>query len=213
MALQLLTTKRPKQVAVSTAAPAQVRSKTSSDADKVPLDTLANTVGERIKLVKPKPAVEENSISKELPLVVRKESEQPAQQSNASGSGMLHEAVDKHQADFDTAAPSANYDHICIRFLEKELKEIIKQHRSQRFQADLTLLVLESSATGYFYDDIPLITWTEARIVSKQGTNATAPETEEKSAQAERQRVLAIENQTQSKLAQEEETSMIEQQA
>ncbi|KZV17688.1 hypothetical protein F511_20637 [Dorcoceras hygrometricum] len=41
----------------------------------------------------------------------------------------LQEAVYKHRAEFDTAAPSANYDHMCIRFLECELKEIIKQHR------------------------------------------------------------------------------------
>ncbi|KZV22082.1 hypothetical protein F511_28323 [Dorcoceras hygrometricum] len=58
--------------------------------------------------------------------------------------------LDKHRAEFDTAAPSANYDHMCIRFLERDLKEIIKQHRFQRFQAGLPLLVPESSATGYF---------------------------------------------------------------
>ncbi|KZV28632.1 hypothetical protein F511_38357 [Dorcoceras hygrometricum] len=32
----------------------------------------------------------------------------------------LQEAVDKHRAEFDKAALSANYDHMCIRFLERE---------------------------------------------------------------------------------------------
>ncbi|KZV56191.1 hypothetical protein F511_23788 [Dorcoceras hygrometricum] len=120
----------------------------------------------------------------------------------------------EHRAAFDTAAPSVNYDHMCLWFLERELKEIIKQHRYQRFQAGLPLLVPESSATGYASsDDIPQITWAEARIVSKQGTNATAQETEEQPAQAEGQQVLAIEHQAQEQPAQEEDTTMIEQQA
>ncbi|KZV29341.1 hypothetical protein F511_18492 [Dorcoceras hygrometricum] len=53
--LKSLTNKRPKQVVVSSAAPAQVRSETSSDADKVPLTTLARTETEdkKPKLVKP----------------------------------------------------------------------------------------------------------------------------------------------------------------
>ncbi|KZV46875.1 hypothetical protein F511_21101 [Dorcoceras hygrometricum] len=57
----------------------------------------------------------------------------------------LQEVVDKHRAEFDKAAQSANYDHMCIRFLERDFREIIKQYRFQRSQAGLPLLIDEDS--------------------------------------------------------------------
>ncbi|KZV46227.1 muscle M-line assembly protein unc-89 [Dorcoceras hygrometricum] len=98
----------------------------------------------------------------------------------------LKKAVDEHRANFDTAALSANYDHMCIQFLDRELKEIIKQNRSKRHQAGLPLLFLESSV-----------------------------EEEEQPAQEEGQRILVIEHRAQEEEqpAQAVETAMIEQQA
>ncbi|KZV30456.1 hypothetical protein F511_23381 [Dorcoceras hygrometricum] len=52
----------------------------------------------------------------------------------------LQEAVDKHRTEIDKDAPSVNYDHMCIRFLERELKQIMKQHRFQRFQVVLPIM-------------------------------------------------------------------------
>ncbi|KZV34249.1 zinc finger CCCH domain-containing protein 13-like [Dorcoceras hygrometricum] len=113
----------------------------------------------------------------------------------------LQEVVDKHRAEFDKAAPSANYDHMCIHFLERELKEIIKQHGFKQSQAGIPILVTEFSATGYYSkDDISEITWAEARTGLMLGTTATAKEAEE-------QQVLSIEKpaQAQEKQAQVEE--------
>ncbi|KZV32241.1 hypothetical protein F511_29420 [Dorcoceras hygrometricum] len=84
----------------------------------------------------------------------------------------LKKKVDEHRANFNPAKPSANYDHMCIWFLDRELKELIKQHRAQRQLAGLPLLVLESSFIGWFPDDIMQIIWTEGRITSNQGTTA-----------------------------------------
>ncbi|KZV31813.1 sporulation-specific protein 15-like [Dorcoceras hygrometricum] len=52
----------------------------------------------------------------------------------------LKDKVDEHRDNLDTAEPSANYDHMCIQFLDGELKEMIKQHRSQRHQAELKMV-------------------------------------------------------------------------
>ncbi|KZV38343.1 hypothetical protein F511_21613 [Dorcoceras hygrometricum] len=67
----------------------------------------------------------------------------------------LKKKVDEHRANFDPANPYANYDHMCIRFLDREIKEMIKQYRAQRHIAGLPLLVPEFSVTGWFKDDIP----------------------------------------------------------
>ncbi|KZV49380.1 hypothetical protein F511_10920 [Dorcoceras hygrometricum] len=90
--------KKKKIVVLSSAAPAKMRSETSSNDYKRPLVVLGTvktggsdkeeTEETKPKLVKPKPAVEEKVVSKELPLVVRTESEQSALQSTAYGSGM-----------------------------------------------------------------------------------------------------------------------------
>ncbi|KZV28556.1 RNA-binding protein 39-like [Dorcoceras hygrometricum] len=85
--------------------------------------------------------------------------------------------VDEHRANFDPAEPSANYDHMCIRVLDCELKEMIKHNRTKRHPAGLPLLVPDSSVAGYATDDILQLTWYEGRIVSNQGT--TAPDQEE----------------------------------
>ncbi|KZV55762.1 ABC transporter C family member 14 [Dorcoceras hygrometricum] len=41
----------------------------------------------------------------------------------------LKKKVYEHRSNFDPVEPTANYDHMCIRFLDRELKEMIKQHR------------------------------------------------------------------------------------
>ncbi|KZV47705.1 Apocytochrome F [Dorcoceras hygrometricum] len=62
----------------------------------------------------------------------------------------LKKKVDEHRANFDPAELSANYYHMCIRFLDRELKEMIKQHRALRNLAGLPLLGYENprEATG-----------------------------------------------------------------
>ncbi|KZV52270.1 hypothetical protein F511_39347 [Dorcoceras hygrometricum] len=126
----------------------------------------------------------------------------------------MKKKADEHRDNFNPATPSANYDHMCIWFLDHELKEMIKQHRAQRHLAGLPLLVPDSSVTGWhlaglpllvpessvtgWFDDIPQLTWTEGRITSNQGT--TTPDqagTDEKSAKAVEQKILAIENRAQ----------------
>ncbi|KZV35877.1 hypothetical protein F511_16328 [Dorcoceras hygrometricum] len=79
----------------------------------------------------------------------------------------------------------------------------MKQHRYQRFQASLPLLVPESSATGYYStDDTPEITWAEACIALIIGTTTATRDAKE-------QPVLAIEQLAQAheedQRAQEEE--------
>ncbi|KZV23387.1 hypothetical protein F511_09132 [Dorcoceras hygrometricum] len=128
----------------------------------------------------------------------------------------LNKKVDKHRANFDPAKPSANYDHMCIRFLDRELKEIIKKHRAQRQLTGLSLLVLESSVVGFATDDILQITWTEGRIVSNQGKTARDPEEEEQPAKAAEQRIITIEHRAHEEeqpAPEAEETTRIEQQA
>ncbi|KZV22821.1 hypothetical protein F511_12965 [Dorcoceras hygrometricum] len=43
----------------------------------------------------------------------------------------IKKRVDEHCAKFNLAERSVNYDYMCIRFLNHELKEIVKQHRAQ----------------------------------------------------------------------------------
>ncbi|KZV29236.1 pentatricopeptide repeat 5 [Dorcoceras hygrometricum] len=58
----------------------------------------------------------------------------------------LQEAVVKNRAEFDKAAPYANYDNMCIWFSEKELKEIIKQHR-QAFYRKMEVVVASANTS------------------------------------------------------------------
>ncbi|KZV31906.1 hypothetical protein F511_24635 [Dorcoceras hygrometricum] len=44
----------------------------------------------------------------------------------------VQKRVDENRAKFKPAEPSINYDYMCIRFLCRELKEIVKQHRTLR---------------------------------------------------------------------------------
>ncbi|KZV16643.1 U-box domain-containing protein 43-like [Dorcoceras hygrometricum] len=67
--------------------------------------------------------------------------------------------VDDHRANFNPAEPSVNYDYMCIRFIDRELKEIFKQYRAQRTLAGLPFLVPETSVTGDAANaDLPQIT-------------------------------------------------------
>ncbi|KZV22795.1 hypothetical protein F511_24842 [Dorcoceras hygrometricum] len=127
----------------------------------------------------------------------------------------LKTKVDEHRANFDPDVHFANYDHMCIRFLDRELKVIIMQHRALRLLAGLPLLVPESSVAGSTRDDILQITWTVGRITSKQGTTLDQ-EAERQPAKEAEQRILAIEHQAHAEeqpAPKDEETVRIEQQA
>ncbi|KZV38661.1 hypothetical protein F511_32938 [Dorcoceras hygrometricum] len=78
--------------------------------------------------------------------------------------------VEEHRANFNPAEPSANYDHMCIRFLDRELKVLAMQNGALRLQADLPLLIPESSVAGSTPDDLLLITCNMGCITSTQGT-------------------------------------------
>ncbi|KZV54849.1 hypothetical protein F511_36754 [Dorcoceras hygrometricum] len=106
----------------------------------------------------------------------------------------VNKRVDEHRANFNPAEPSANYDHMCIRFLDRELKSIIMQNRALRLQASLPLLVPESSVSGSTPDDILLITFTVGCITSKQGTTPDQDAAKQPTKEPE-QRILAIEHQ------------------
>ncbi|KZV21140.1 hypothetical protein F511_13206 [Dorcoceras hygrometricum] len=106
----------------------------------------------------------------------------------------LHEAVGKNRKEFDKAAPSANYDHMCIQFLERELNHIMKPDRFQIFQAGLPILVPESSASGNFStDDTSGVTWAEARTLFKLGTTAPAEEAEQAMSVQPAHELIAVE--------------------
>ncbi|KZV40619.1 hypothetical protein F511_23415 [Dorcoceras hygrometricum] len=98
------------------------------------------------------------------------------------------------RAEFDKTAPYANYDHMCIRFLEKELKEIMKNHRFQQFQVGLPILVPETSSAGNFStDDTPEITWAEAHTLLKLRTTAIDKEAETAMIEQPAQELIAVE--------------------
>ncbi|KZV33731.1 hypothetical protein F511_26494 [Dorcoceras hygrometricum] len=229
----------------------------------------------RPKLVKPIQAVKEQAVSQELPIVVRTDPEQPAQQCTAYGSGMIFapikireinwathflpkidpaakgkkileafsrpspveehnilviqaaweavsskmseydewarfstetelvsellkrrmlvqcklyememkKKVDERRANFDPAEPSANYDHMCTRFLDHELKDM-----NQEAPGSVTF------------------SWSNP-IVSNQGTTAPDQEDKEQPAKAAKQRILAIEHKAQEQPAQDKETA------
>ncbi|KZV37750.1 Transcripteion factor [Dorcoceras hygrometricum] len=56
--------------------------------------------------------------------------------------------VNEHLSNFKLDVPSINHDYLCIRFLNKELKEIARQHRNQRVLAGLPIVAPEASFAG-----------------------------------------------------------------
>ncbi|KZV57325.1 hypothetical protein F511_38950 [Dorcoceras hygrometricum] len=57
----------------------------------------------------------------------------------------VQKLVDDHLANFKLDVPSVNHDYLCIRSLNKELKEIAKQHRDQCVLAGLLIVAPEAS--------------------------------------------------------------------
>ncbi|KZV48011.1 hypothetical protein F511_21131 [Dorcoceras hygrometricum] len=102
------------------------------------------------------------------------------------------------------------------KFLDRELKELIKKHRAQRHLAALPLLVPESSVIGWFTDDFPQLTWTEGSIKSNQGTTTPYQAETEQPAKAVEQRIFVIEHRAHEEeqpAPEVEKTARIEQQA
>ncbi|KZV36802.1 hypothetical protein F511_09493 [Dorcoceras hygrometricum] len=60
----------------------------------------------------------------------------------------VRKRVEEHRENFKPVEPSVNYDYMCIWFLDRELKEIIKQYRAQRTLAGLPLLAPKASVAG-----------------------------------------------------------------
>ncbi|KZV29970.1 hypothetical protein F511_28820 [Dorcoceras hygrometricum] len=206
---------KKKIVAGSSAAPPKSKSETSSDEDKSPMATLPgpricgavvkcklilvpsdpeSTVPQpeinkklrtkRPKLVKTTLAEEEKAASKELPLPCPKK--------------CLH----RMSGSFRT---------------EMRLKTITSMtpiNSMDKVEDEFMTWAETSGCMNYMSgEDIPQITWVEARIVSNQETTAPAKEAEEQLAQIEGQQVLAIENQAQEHQAQEHQAREEEQQA
>ncbi|KZV35338.1 hypothetical protein F511_35279 [Dorcoceras hygrometricum] len=106
----------------------------------------------------------------------------------------LREAVGKHWKEFDKVAPSAHRDLMCIRFLERELKQITNQYRFPCLTTGLPILVPESSTSGNFsQDDTPGVTWAEVRTLFKLGTTAQAEEAEKAMTEQSAQELIAVE--------------------
>ncbi|KZV15706.1 hypothetical protein F511_11661 [Dorcoceras hygrometricum] len=60
----------------------------------------------------------------------------------------VQKLVDEHLENFKLDVPSVNHDYLSIRFLNKELKEITRQHRDQRVLAGLRIAAPEASFAG-----------------------------------------------------------------
>ncbi|KZV56824.1 hypothetical protein F511_25870 [Dorcoceras hygrometricum] len=60
----------------------------------------------------------------------------------------VRKLYNEHLINFKLDVPSVNHDYMCIRFLNKELKEIAMQHRAQRVLAGLTIVAPEPSFVG-----------------------------------------------------------------
>ncbi|KZV47017.1 hypothetical protein F511_16404 [Dorcoceras hygrometricum] len=60
----------------------------------------------------------------------------------------VQKLVDEHMENFNPAAPSVNYDFMCIQFLSRELKEISRKHRDLRVLAGLPIVAPKSSFAG-----------------------------------------------------------------
>ncbi|KZV44666.1 hypothetical protein F511_39067 [Dorcoceras hygrometricum] len=102
----------------------------------------------------------------------------------------IQKRVDEHCANFNPAEPSVNYDYMCIRFLSRKLKEIVKQHRALQSLAGLPFLAPEASIAGDAANvDLPQITWSEAHQLLLTGAR-------------EKRKIPAIEFSTQAEQAQ-----------
>ncbi|KZV55113.1 hypothetical protein F511_31485 [Dorcoceras hygrometricum] len=92
---------------------------------------------------------------------------------------------------------SQQLQHVYIRLLSRELKEIVKQHRALRCLAGLSFLAPEASVAGDATNvDLPQITWVEARKILLTGATP---------AQLEKPKILSIEFSTQAEQARAEE--------
>ncbi|KZV23629.1 hypothetical protein F511_33501 [Dorcoceras hygrometricum] len=175
----------------------------------------------RPKLVKPIPTMEEKVVSKDLPIQVRPDSDQAAQQSTAYGSGQRGtqslarsnpveencllviqsswEAVSSSMSSFDEWArfrTEVRLNSIKSMTLIDSMAKIEDEFMSWAEIEKVPELLQRSWSTPsgsgisvaryYSPDDIPKITWDEARKVLRIGTTAAAQEAEE-------QQVLAIE--------------------
>ncbi|KZV32695.1 hypothetical protein F511_14468 [Dorcoceras hygrometricum] len=60
----------------------------------------------------------------------------------------VQKLYNEHLVNFKLDVPSVNHDYMCIRFLNKELKEIATQHRAQRVLAGLPIFAPEASFVG-----------------------------------------------------------------
>ncbi|KZV55385.1 hypothetical protein F511_03866 [Dorcoceras hygrometricum] len=60
----------------------------------------------------------------------------------------VQKLVDEHLENFKLDVPSVNHDYLCIRFLNKELKEIARKHRDQRVLDCLPIVSPEASFAG-----------------------------------------------------------------
>ncbi|KZV18319.1 tankyrase [Dorcoceras hygrometricum] len=150
-----------KLVAGSYTDPAQLRSETSSDIDKRQLRSNMTLFDSWARMAK----LEEYFMSWAETEKVSKLLQRRLLVQYSLYEDQLQESVDKHQTEFEKAAPSSNYDHTCIQFLERELSQIKKQQ----------------------------ITWAAARTLSRLGTTATDNEAETVMIEQPAQDLIAVE--------------------
>ncbi|KZV44887.1 hypothetical protein F511_31001 [Dorcoceras hygrometricum] len=69
----------------------------------------------------------------------------------------VEKLYDEHLANFKLDVPSVNHDYLCIRRLNKELKEIATLHRAQRALVGLPIMDPEATFVGLVFNQPPVL--------------------------------------------------------
>ncbi|KZV48562.1 hypothetical protein F511_25685 [Dorcoceras hygrometricum] len=69
----------------------------------------------------------------------------------------VEKLYNEHLANFKLDGPSVNHDYLCIRRLDKDLKEIATLHRAQLALADLPIMAPEASFAGLVFNQPPIL--------------------------------------------------------